>query len=84
MFKASPKAVETSIFGDEFKNTVEYMRTHNIPFSLKDVLVNGNDLMQFGFQGKQIGDKFVEILNKIYKEELPNDREAILNYVQGL
>lgn len=83
MYKLYPKSIETIIFGDKLKNTVDYMRSHNIPFSLKDVPVNGNDLMNFGFQGKQIGDTFVEILNKIYKEELPNDREAILNYVQS-
>jgi tRNA nucleotidyltransferase (CCA-adding enzyme) len=58
------------------------MKAHNIPFSLKDVPVSGNDLMEFGLQGKQIGDTFVEILNKIYSEELPNEREAILNYVK--
>lgn len=84
MYKISPKSIDTNIFGDKFEKTVEYMKSHNIPFSLKDVPVNGNDLMQFGLQGKQIGDTFVDILNKIYKEELPNDREAILNYVRGL
>ena len=83
MFKASPKSVDTGIFGEEFTNTVEYMKTHNIPFSLKDVPVNGNDLMQLGLQGKQIGDAFVDILNKIYKEELPNERKPILSYVQN-
>lgn len=83
MYKVSPKSIDTNIFGDDFKNTVEYMKTHNIPFSLKDVPVNGNDLMQLGLQGKQIGDAFVDILNKIYKEELPNEREAILKYVQS-
>jgi tRNA nucleotidyltransferase/poly(A) polymerase/2'-5' RNA ligase len=83
MYKTYPNSIETNIFGQELKNTVEYMRSHNIPFSLKDVPVNGNDLMQFGLQGKQIGDTFVDILNKIYKEELPNEREAILNYVKN-
>lgn len=83
MYKIYPKSIETNIFGQEFTNAVEYMKSHNIPFSLKDVPVNGNDLMQFGLQGKQIGDTFVDVLNKIYKEELPNEREAILNYVKS-
>lgn len=83
MYKVYPKAIDSKLMGQEFLNAVQYMRSKNIPFSLKEVPVNGNDLMQLGLQGKQIGDAFVDILNKIYKEELPNDREAILNYLGG-
>lgn len=82
MFKLFPKSVDTNIFDDNFKNTVKYMSSHNIPFSLKDVPVNGNDLIEFGLQGKQIGDTFVNILNKIYSSELLNQREDILKYIQ--
>jgi tRNA nucleotidyltransferase/poly(A) polymerase len=84
MYKVYPKSIETTMLGDEFTKMVNYMKQNNIPFSLKDVPVNGNDLMKFGFQGKAIGDAFVNILNKIYAEELPNNREDILSYVQTL
>lgn len=83
MYKTFPKSIDTAVFGENFTNGVKYMRDHNIPFSLKEVPVNGNDLIGLGYQGKQIGDMFVEILSKIYNEELPNEREAIMNYING-
>jgi len=83
MFKIYPKSIDTNIFGGEFSNVVSYMRSRNIPFSLKEVPVSGNDLMEMGYQGKEIGNMFVDILSKIYKEELPNEREAILGYVKS-
>jgi len=84
MYKIYPQSLNTDLFGPKFKDTVEYMKAKNIPFSLKEVPVNGNDLMSLGFQGKEIGNAFVNVLNKIYSEELPNNREDILNYVKTL
>lgn len=83
MYKNDPESINTKIFGENFTNTVNYMKTNNIPLSLKEVPVNGNDLMELGFQGKQIGELFVNVLSKIYKEELPNERGAILNYLKN-
>jgi hypothetical protein len=83
MYKTYPKSLDSAIFGQNFTNTVNYMKDHNIPFSLKEVPVSGNDLIELGYQGKEIGNMFVEILSKIYKEELPNEREAILGYVKS-
>lgn len=84
MYKTYPESINTKLLGVELSNMVEYMKTNKIPFSLKEVPVNGNDLMELGFQGKEIGVAFVDILGKIYKEELPNEREAILNYIKSL
>lgn len=84
MYKIYPKSIDTAVFGGEFKNVVQYMRSKNIPFSLKEVPVNGNDIMELGYTGKGIGEVLVNVLNKIYKEELPNEREAILNYIKSL
>lgn len=83
MYKSYPESINTKIFGEEFTNTVNYMKTNNIPLSLKEVPVNGNDLMELGYSGKQIGEVFVNLLKQIYSEKLPNDREAILNSLRS-
>jgi tRNA nucleotidyltransferase (CCA-adding enzyme) len=36
---------------------------HTMPFKVKDLEINGNDLMELGYSGKNIGDK----LNKLYE-----------------
>ena len=47
--------------------------------SLKDLAVNGHDLMALGIRGKAIGDALEWLLEKVLEEELSNSREALLN-----
>lgn len=84
MYKIYPNIINTELFGGNIKRLASDMKSNNIPFSLKEVPVNGNDLMELGYKGKEIGDTFVNILNKIYRKELRNDRESILNYLKSL
>lgn len=48
-------------------------------FSLKNLAVNGNDLISLGIpRGKDVGDALNRLLNAVINEELPNEREALL------
>ena len=47
--------------------------------SLKDLAVNGDDLIALGFSGREIGEKLNELLELVIEEQLPNEREALLN-----
>lgn len=48
-------------------------------FGLKDLAINGKDLMANGFtQGKVIGETLNYLLDKVLDEVLPNDREVLL------
>lgn len=84
MYKVCSTVVNTSILGDLFTETVAYMVEHNIPFSLKQLKINGNDLMKVGLKGPQIGLTLNAILNEIFKGNLMNDHQDILNYVATL
>lgn len=46
--------------------------------SLKDLAVNGHDLMALGFTGKAIGRTLNALLDAVLEEQLPNEREALL------
>ena len=51
-------------------------------FSLKQLAVNGHDLKALGFpDGKQIGDMLNDLYEKVISDELPNDKETLLEYV---
>lgn len=53
-------------------------------FSLKDLAVNGNDLIAAGFkEGKIIGEMLNNILDKVINNELENNKDAILNYIHN-
>ena len=56
----------------------EILREQNC-FSLKDLAVNGNDLLALGFQqGEELGETLQYLLNEVVEENLPNDRETLL------
>ena len=50
--------------------------------SLKDLAVNGNDLIALGYSGKAIGTCLSYLLEQVQDERLPNTREALLNAAQ--
>ncbi len=50
-------------------------------FSVKDLEINGNDLMEMGYKGKQIGTILSSILENVISDKLKNKKEELLNYV---
>ncbi len=50
--------------------------------SLKDLAVTGHDLMALGLSGKAIGEALNRLLEKVLDEELPNDRDSLLSWLQ--
>lgn len=54
-------------------------------FSLKDLAVNGRDIMGLGVQeGKLVGDILKTLLNQVIDEELPNEYDVLLETVTAL
>ena len=53
-------------------------------FSLKQMAVNGRDLMALGFTGLAIGRTLNQLLDEIVNGELPNERAALLERAEGL
>lgn len=52
-------------------------------FRLKDMAVNGTDLMSLGLPaGKELGLLLNALLAKVINEELPNDKQALMQYAQ--
>ena len=47
-------------------------------YSVKDMTVNGRDLMALGAKGKAVGECLNYLLGLLLEEKLPNEREALL------
>lgn len=50
-------------------------------FSLKQLAVNGNDLLHLGLSGPEVGRTLQTLLERVMDGRLPNDREALLSAV---
>ena len=49
-------------------------------FSLKDLAVNGRDMISLGLSGKDIGTALDELLKAVIEEKCDNDRESLMLY----
>ena len=52
-------------------------------YSVKDMAVNGRDLMALGAKGKAVGACLQHLLGLLIAETLPNEREALLRAAQA-
>ena len=63
-------------------DVLEEIRSEDGCLSLKDLAVNGNDLVQIGFSGRTIGLMLNWLLEQVMEETLPNERSVLLAWAQ--
>lgn len=66
----------------EVRKLLAEIRQENICFALKDLAVNGHDLMALGFSGPAIGAELNRLLELVMDEQLLNEKEALLRAVK--
>ena len=49
--------------------------------SLRDLAVNGDDLLALGYKGKTVGDALQMLLDAVIDENVPNERDALLGWL---
>ena len=67
---------------DEIRRLAEEIRAENACLTLKDLAVNGHDLMALGLKGREIGNALNRLLNLVLEEEIPNEKAALLAAAQ--
>lgn len=65
------------------KRAMEIIKNHEC-YRISDIKINGNDLLEIGFKGKEIGDVLNIILDKIVSGELLNQRDQLTNYALSI
>lgn len=67
---------------DNIERLLEEVLEENQCFTLKDLAVNGRDLIQIGFKsGKELGETLNMLLDGVINEEFENNKEYLLNVV---
>ena len=88
------RLIEHSIADNSSKNN-EVVSTENdlherlkravekqMQIKVNDLAVNGRNLIELGFNGKEIGEIKKELLDKYLSEEIKNEKEEMLEYVK--
>lgn len=79
--KGTGEAEEENIFPQLYA-FLEEIRQEDACLTVKDLAVDGNDLMALGLRGKAIGEGLHTLLDQVLDEALPNEKEALLNYLR--
>ena len=78
-------ATDVSLLQDnaEARDEIVLAREEDAPVSLRQLAVNGDDLTQIGVpKGKAVGETLEKLLMQVIDGKLPNEREALLNWVE--
>lgn len=64
---------------DRFQATLDAMKEKNIPFTVRQLAVNGDDIKKLGFKGEEIGKALDALLTECIDGRLRNERAALIN-----
>ena len=68
---------------DKLKIAYYEICNNNEPISIKDLVVNGNDMIALGItKRKDIGETLKYLLGKVLEDPANNDREILLNFAE--
>jgi len=68
---------------DEVQARIERIAAELGRFSVKDLAIDGNDLVAMGLKGKQIGHTLQAALEAVMAETIPNEHASLLDYVRS-
>ncbi|MBQ8580292.1 MAG: HD domain-containing protein [Oscillospiraceae bacterium] len=72
---------ETQDF-DNIAALLEEILAENSCLSIRDLAVNGHDLMALGLEGPKIGETLQNLLEAVLEDRLPNEKQALLEAVE--
>lgn len=82
MYKLFPQSFNSKILPSLIKNAIRDLKSTKYPLTLKELQVNGNDLLQIGLKGKEIGESLNLLLLKVYSDQIENKKEILLNSIK--
>ena len=80
---ATGTRADTALF-DRAEEIVAALAAEDACLGLKDLAVNGRDLMALGMTGRQIGLCLNRLLELVLEEQLPNETSALLVHARSL
>lgn len=77
----SPSVLGRQAHYDQVEEILQQLLAEGACFARKDLAVDGKDLLDLGFQGKQVGNALQFLLDAVIDDKVANDRAALLGLV---
>ena len=79
MYITSQQSFQSQILPNVIEIAIQELLNGKYPKTIGELAINGNDLIQLGLKGKEIGDTLKSLLLKIYANSVKNNRDDLLN-----
>lgn len=67
---------------DKLQKIAEEIIKEGEALTVKDLEINGSDLIAAGYKGREIGEKLSELLGRVIEGEIKNEREELLKNIK--
>ena len=75
--------LNSSIIPPEFNKELKEFKNNEFPKLQSQVQINGSDIMNLGYQGKQIKEVMNKIMIQIFSKNIKNTKQDILEYLNA-
>lgn len=79
--KSSQIIYESKLIPGDWKVLIKEFKNGMYPKNINELKINGNELMNLGYQGKAISEITKKLLLAIYSDEIQNDKNQILRFL---
>ena len=79
--KGTGKPVQTADF-DTLRTIAQEIEAENACLQIRDLAINGRDLMALGYEGPAIGKALQDLLELVLDEKIENTKDALRNALQ--
>jgi hypothetical protein len=77
----SPDSLKSKLLPDKLKIAINDLTSGKYPLSLRELKVNGNDLIHLGLKGQEIGQALKSLLMAVYSDKVRNQKNDLLNFL---
>jgi len=74
-----PSCLNLNLLPEDVKKSI----SSDIPKSIADLDISGNDLMALGYKGQEIGSILKDVIMQILNGKINNSKEEIFNYIKS-
>ena len=87
LFEADCKGtgyLQNSRTAEKIREVYSKMLQEQVPLSLSQLAVNGNDMAQLGFKGKEIGETLGQLWDMALRRSAENEKETLLSIAKRI
>lgn len=81
MNSIAPDTLNSAIVPEAVLKAANELNSGEYPKTLRDLDIDGNDLIKLGLKGKQVGDMMKQLLIRVYADKVKNNKEDLLSQI---